>query len=162
MVAQLREAAQKPAVKPWRKPVVRKADAADTSPAVGPAPLPTMAEVKGGNLAEKGAFARRHFPTWLAYQQEHGLAQSKMLALVGASSSLWHNHAIQYAKHPERYGENPVPKEGKKAPSSVPLPEVLSPTAVAKVEAVMALAQELRQMGAEVDVRVSWHVAVAL
>jgi hypothetical protein len=128
-----------------------------------------MAEVEGGNLAEKNAFVRRHFPTWLAYQAEHGLSRSKMLALVGVASSVWHNHKIQYAAHPERYGENAAPQAANKQAAGVggrnSLPDVLAPlcpTAVTKVQAFMVLAQELRQMGAKVQASVSWQVEVEL
>jgi hypothetical protein len=193
LVAQLREAQKNPR-KPWQPPasatvMVEPTTAvnepptavnepptavADTDPAPSPALplLPTMADIQGGNLTEKAAFVRRHFPAWLAYQKEHGLSRSKMLALTGVSSSVWHNHKIQYEAHPERYGEAGLlpPKPKQKHTTVVlgdglPLPEALSPlssTAVDKMKAFMLLAQELRQMGATVQASVSWQVDVTL
>lgn len=163
MVAQLREAAQKQ----------RKANTAVGTPSVALADLPTMAEIKNGNLAEKVAFVRRHFPAWLAYQQAHGLSLSKIQALVGVSSSVWHNHKIQYETQPERYGENgtllgpkskqlPAPASASGEGGDALLSHVLTDTAVAKVQAFMVLAQELRQMGAKVEASVSWQVDVKL
>jgi hypothetical protein len=69
-----------------------------------------------------------------------------------------------YAAHPERYGENGVPLGQKSKPGAEPviLPEVLSSTAVARVQAFMGLAQELREMGAQVQASVSWQVEVEL
>jgi hypothetical protein len=161
LVAQLREAAQKQKSKPWQnaQPAAKK----DT-PLVAGVDLPVMAQIKNGNLVEKGAFLRRHFPTWLAYQQAHGLSQSKMQALVGVAPSVWHNHKLLYAAHPERYGENGLPlgQKSKSVAEPVILPGVLSPTAVARVQAFMALAQELREMGAQVQASVSWQVEVEL
>jgi hypothetical protein len=187
LVAQLREAMQKPAPKPWRKSATAEPVAApeagtsptavntttpaqDTpSPALAPSsllPIPTMVEVEGGNLAEKNAFVRRHFPTWLAYQAEHGLSRSKMLALTGLASSVWVHHKNLYAAHPERYGEAPATStQTVVLGAGLALPEVLaplSPTAVGKVQAFMLLAQELRQMGATVQASVSWQVDVTL
>jgi hypothetical protein len=165
LVTQLREAAQKQKSKPWQNATSQPA-AKKGAPlvAVAGVDLPVMAQIKNGNLVEKGAFLRRHFPTWLAYQQAHGLSQSKMQALVGVAPSVWHNHKLLYAAHPERYGENGVPLGQKSKPGAEPviLPEVLSSTAVARVQAFMGLAQELREMGAQVQASVSWQVEVEL
>jgi hypothetical protein len=127
LVARLREAAQKPngnpspatATKqtappkkddtavfttPTPRPPVKRRDV----PHVAPSDFPTLATLADATLAEKGAFVRRYYPMWQAYQLEHELMLKEMLALTGMSQSSWHNHRILHNKHPERYGENGV------------------------------------------------------
>lgn len=83
-----------------------------------PKPLVTIDAFEGGTNHEKGAFIRRHFPDWLAYQEAHGLQKKEMMALTGVAGSVWYNHQLGYRKHPERYGE-PTP-EPEPEPSLLP------------------------------------------
>ena len=117
-VARLRAANSTPSVPPpWRKGAKTARKPAPPAPAPKPAPTPppsaqaeplplvTMNDFEGGDNREKGAFIRRHFPSWLAYQETHGLQRKDMLALTGVAGSVWYNHQLGYRKHPERYGE---------------------------------------------------------
>jgi hypothetical protein len=103
-----------------------------------------------GTNHQKGAFIRRWFPSWLAYQSKHGLSIQEMLTLTGLAYSVWYNHMNIYARRPERYGI-----EGQAKPVRKPKRRPKTPkTLMRKVKRMNQLADELREAGFVVELSV--------